>query len=387
MLTNQKNKFKLPDHVSYINCAFMSPIMLEAEKIGHEAISQKCLPFEITGNDFFTNVNKVKQLFAELVSIKDYQNIAMIPSVSYGIAQVANNIKLKKDEEILVVGEQFPSNIYSWQKIADKYNAKINIVTAKEDFINRGKEWNKDILNAINSKTKVVALPHVHWSDGTLFNLKAIRKKSKEVGALLIIDATQSVGALPFSVEEIQPDALICAGYKWLFGPYATGFAYFSDELCQGEPIEENWINRKNSEDFAGLVNYENDYQPKAGRFNMGEMSNFALTPMLIKSLEQLIKWEPKNIQEYCDAISKDAIKELIELGCFIEDEAYRGKHLFGIYLPKNINLEKLKTEFTKQNIFVSFRGNAIRVSPHLYNSKGDFDKLVGCFKKCNSQS
>ena len=383
MLTNQKDKFKLPDHVSYINCAFMSPIMLEAEKIGHEAISQKCLPFEITGNDFFTNVNKVKQLFAELVSIKDYQNIALIPSVSYGIAQVANNIKLKKDEEILVVGEQFPSNIYSWQKIADKYNAKINIVTAKEDFINRGKEWNKDILNAINSKTKVVALPHVHWSDGTLFDLKAIRKKSKEVGALLIIDATQSVGALPFSVAEIQPDALICAAYKWLFGPYATGFAYFSDELCQGEPIEENWINRKNSEDFAGLVNYESDYQPKAGRFNMGEMSNFALTPMLIKSLEQLIEWKPENIQEYCNAISKNAIKELIELGCFIEDENYRGKHLFGIYLPKNIDLEKLKTEFTKQNIFVSFRGNAIRVSPHLYNSKEDFDKLVNCFKNC----
>jgi selenocysteine lyase/cysteine desulfurase len=359
----------------------MSPILLEAEKIGHKAISQKCLPFQITGNDFFTNIKKAKQLFAELVSIHDYQNIAMIPSVSYGIAQVANNIKLKKEEEILVVGEQFPSNIYSWQKLANKFDAKINIVSAKESFINRGKEWNIAILNAINPKTKVVALPHVHWSDGTLFDLKAIRKKSKEVGALLIIDATQSVGALPFSVAEIQPDALICAAYKWLFGPYSTGFAYFSDELCQGEPIEENWINRKNSEDFAGLVNYENEYQPKAGRFNMGEMSNFALTPMLIKSLEQLIEWKPENIQEYCDAISKKAIKELQKLDCFIEDENYRGKHLFGIYLPKNINLKNLKTEFSKQNIYVSFRGNAIRVSPHLYNSKEDFDKLVNCFK------
>ena len=383
MIKNQKDKFKLPKEVSYINCAFMSPILLEVEKIGHQAISQKCLPFEITGNDFFENAKKVKQLFAELVTIKDYQNVALIPSVSYGIAQVANNIKLNKNDEILVVGEQFPSNIYSWQKLADKYQAKINIVAPEDNFINRGKNWNKAILSQINTNTKVVAIPHVHWSDGTLFDLKAIRKKSKEVNALLIIDGTQSVGALPFSVAEIQPDALICAGYKWLFGPYATGFAYFSDDLCLGEPIEENWINRKNSEDFAGLVNYESEYQPKAGRFNMGEMSNFALLPMLVKSLEQLLEWKAENIQKYCNAISKDAIKELQQLGCFIEDENFRGKHLFGIYLPKNIDLDKLKAEFVKQHIFVSFRGNAVRVAPHLYNKKEDFDKLVSCFKNC----
>ncbi len=380
MLTHQKDKFKLPNNVTYLNCAFMSPFLKSVELAGHEAVSKKCLPFEIKGDDFFMLTNKLKKAFSKLVTIKDYNNVAIIPSVSYGIANAANGIKLDKDDEILVVGEQFPSNIYSWQKLATKYNAKITVVS-NNDFENRGKNWNKQILNAITTKTKVVALPHVHWSDGTLFDLKAIRKKTKTHNAYLIIDATQSVGALPFSVEDIKPDALICAGYKWLLGPYSIGVAYYSDELCKGLPIEENWINRKNSEDFTGLVNYESDYQPKAGRFNVGEMSNFALTPMLIESINQLIKWQPKNIQTYCDSISKYAINEIRKLGCYIEDSKYRSSHLFGIYLSKNINLDKLKNEFSKSNVYVSYRGNAIRISPHVYNTKEDFNKLVQCFK------
>ncbi len=381
MISNQKDKFKLPNNISYLNGAFMSPFLKEVEKIGHESVSQKCFPYQIIGEDFFLQTNKLKQLFALLVEVKDYQNIAVIPSVSYGIANVTNNIVLKKEDEILVIDEQFPSNIYSWQKLAIRYDAKIITAKAPKLVKDRGRNWNKLILDSITNKTKVVSLPIVHWSDGTLFDIKAIREKTNKHNALLIIDGTQSIGALPFSAEEIKPDALICAGYKWLLGPYSIGLAYYSDDFCKNaEPIEENWINRKNSQDFTGLVNYEKDYEPKAGRFNVGEMSNFTLTPMLIKSLEQLIDWQPKNIQEYCREISKSAIKELQDLGCFIEEENYRSSHLFGVYLPENIDLEKLKTKFTKNNIFVSFRGNAIRVASHLYNTKEDFEKLVACF-------
>lgn len=381
MLANQKDLFRLPENVSYLNGAYMSPFLKSVEAIGHASVTKKCFPYEVTGDDFFTNTNKLKQEFSKLVEINDYQNVAIIPAVSYGIATVANNVKLNAGGEILVVGEQFPSNIYSWQKIADKNNATVRIITAPEDFNKRGQHWNQVILDTISDKTALVAISHVHWADGTLFDLKAIRVKTKLHNALLIIDGTQSIGALPFSVKEIEPDALICAGYKWLLGPYAIGLAYYSDAFSNGNPIEENWINRKNSEDFSGLVNYEPEYQPKAGRYNVGEMSNFTLTPMLIRAIEQLNKWQPKRVQEYCKFISEEAIEELRALDCFIEEDTFRAQHLFGIYLPKTINLEKLKAEFLKNNIYVSFRGNAIRVSPHLYNTKEDFEKLVRCFE------
>ena len=382
MIPCQKSKFKIPENICYLNCGYMSPFLKEVEKIGHQAVTQKCFPYEITGEDFFNNSNQLKKLFAQLIHAKDFKNIAIIPSVSYGIATVANNISLKKGEEILVIDEQFPSNIYSWQKLADLYQGKIIVAKAPKIQKGRSKKWNKNLLELINDNTKVIAIPHVHWSDGTLFDLKTIKEKATKHQALLIIDGTQSIGALPFSIQEIQADAVICAGYKWLFGPYSIGLAYFSDTMCDGNPIEENWINRKNSENFAGLVNYEKEYQPKAGRFNVGEMSNFALTPMLIKSIEQILDWKPKNIQEYTREISKDAIKKLQDLGCFIEEENYRSHHLFGVYLPKNINIDVLKDTFKKNHIFVSFRGNAIRISPHLYNTKEDFNRLVNCFEQ-----
>ena len=218
---------------------------------------------------------------------------------------------------------------------------------------------------------------------GTVFDLRAIRKTSREVGALLIIDGTQSVGALPFDVESIQPDALICAGYKWLLGPYALGLAYYGPYFDQGKPVEENWINRKNSENFAGLVHYESSYQPGSLRYEVGEHSNFIAVPMLLRAIEQLNQWQPENIQAYCRAITKRAIGDLQEAGFWIEEETYRAAHLFGIRAPLELDMQKLKTELVRKKIFVSYRGDAIRISPNVYNTKEDLKKLVQTLQSC----
>jgi len=381
MLSSQSHLFSLPTDVTYLNGAYMAPLSNAVAEIGQKALLQKQNPTKIFGDDFFEPTKKLKQIFAKLIDVKEAEQIAIIPSVSYGLATVANNISLKADDEIVVLEAQFPTNVYVWQKLADKYKAKIITVKAPALKANRGQEWNKRILNSITAKTAVVAVPHVHWADGTLFDLEAIRKKTKENDSLLIIDGTQSVGALSFSVEKIQPDALVCAGYKWLMGAYGLGVAYYSEKFNDGNPIEENWINRFNSQDFTGLVNYESRYQPHSGRYNMGEVSSFIATPMLIKSIEQLLVWQPKNIQDYCQSISNDAIESLRELGCFVEEDVYRAKHLFGVYLPNSFDTEKLKERFSTNNIFVSFRGKAIRVAPNVYNSKADFDRFVACFK------
>ncbi|MDZ7807866.1 MAG: aminotransferase class V-fold PLP-dependent enzyme [Gracilimonas sp.] len=256
--------------------------MRRVEKAGYSGVERKRNPFQITPEEFFGETDTLREEYAKLINAKDPKRIVTIPSVSYGMANVAKNLPLSKGDNIIVVGEQFPSNVYPWRKAAEENKADIITITPPKTKEDRGKKWNQQILDAIDSKTKLVAVANVHWADGTLFDLKKIRKKTNEVGAWLAIDGTQSVGALPFDVSEIKPDALICAGYKWLMGPYSIGLAYYGPALDNGNPIEENWINRYESEDFSNLVNYNDQYQPGALRYEVGEHSNFILIPMML---------------------------------------------------------------------------------------------------------
>ncbi len=381
MLKHQKEKFSLTEDVTYLNTSYMSPQLKDCEKEGIEALQKKSNPYSISPNDFFEPVTRLKKLYAQLIDVNDYQSIACIPSVSYGIATVANNISLFAGDEILVIEDQFPSNYYSWKKLAEKYNAVIKTITKPKSGNTKAKDWNAHILNAITEKTAVVAMCHVHWADGTLFDLLSIRKRTHQFGGLLIIDGTQSIGVMPFSVEKIQPDALICAAYKWLLGPYSFGLAYYGPYFDNGSPIEESWANRVDSDNFAGLTNYNDNYKEGANRYCMGETANFVSVPMATKAIQQIIEWTPTGIQEYCYTISKEALNELQYMGFTIEDDAFRGHHLIGIEIPSFINIDHLKTAFTEQKIFVSIRGNYIRVSPHLHSDKADFDNLVNCIK------
>jgi len=254
-------------------------------------------------------------------------------------------------------------------------------VNAPKSLVGRGKAWNEAILQAIDNQTAVVAMPHVHWADGTKYQLKTIGEKVHSVGGLLILDGTQSVGALPFDVEEIKPDALVCGGYKWLLGGYSFGLAYYGEAFDNGSPIEENWMNRLDSENFRALVNYQPKYKPFANRYAVGQQSHFINTPMAIAALEQILEWTPEGIQNYAAGLIKKPIEALQELGCRMENSEFTGNHLLGVHLPEHIDLEKLQTRFAEEKVIVSVRGTAIRISTHMYNEPQNFDKLLDCFR------
>lgn len=377
MLTKQDKRFSLPTSSIYLNCSYMSPLLKEVERAGIKGIISKRDPGSISANDFFKESELLRKDYAKLIGTKNSKRIVIVPSTSYGLACVAQNIEIDSSHNMVVASDQFPSNIYPWMRLQSEKKVKLKSIEAPNFLIDRGKIWNEKILEAIDSKTKLVAIGNVHWADGTKFDLLEIRKRTRDVGALLIIDGTQSVGALPFDISKVQPDALVCAGYKWLMGPYSMGLAYFGEYFDNGKPLEENWINRKESEDFSRLINYQSTYQDGALRYEVGEHSNFILVPMMRAALQQIIKWKPENIQNYCAKISKQPIDRMRSEGFWIEDENYRGHHLFGIRLPSKSNFQKIKLRLKRNKISVSFRGDVIRVSPHLYNSEKDLMKLA----------
>ena len=166
--------------------------------------------------------------------------------------------------------EQFPSNVYAWQRQAAAHGCDVRTVDRPAPPPSAAL-WNERLLEAIGPDTAVVALPHCHWTDGTRIDLEAAGERAREVGAALVIDGSQSIGAVPFDVEHIRPDALITVGYKWLLGPYSTAFGYYGARFDDGAPLEETWISRRGSEDFQGLVDYTDEYREGAARYDVGQ--------------------------------------------------------------------------------------------------------------------
>lgn len=377
MLTCQKGLFSLPEGLHYLNCAYMSPLASAVEAAGIEGIRRKRNPALVTADHFFADGDRLRAAFARLVGAADSSRVAIVPSVSYGIATAARNLRIESGSNLVVLHEQFPSNIYSWMRAAGDAGAELRIVRPPETD-GRGRGWNERLLEAIDARTAAVAIPHVHWADGTVFDLAAVSARTRDVDAALIVDGTQSVGAFPFDVAVHRPDALVCAGYKWLMGPYSIGLAWFGERFDGGQPLEDNWISRRGSRDFARLVDYQPEYGEGAARYDVGERSNFILVPMMLAALEMVSSWGPDRVQAYCRGLAEPALDILRGAGFRVEDARFRASHLFGLRAPGSVPAETVRSRLEERGVRVSVRGDAVRVSPHVYNDRADLDALVG---------
>ena len=225
--TSQSQKFSLPEDLTYLNMAYMSPLLKLSQVNGIEGLLKKSNPADFTIDDFFEPVKLLKKTFAQIIDVNS-QQIALTPSVSYAMANAAKNITYKPAGEIIFLEGQFPSHYYVWEEAAQNHNQTLKEIGPGKNPSSRVQEWNANILKSINSNTTAVCMSHVHWADGSLYDLQAIGQACKEHNAYLIIDGTQSVGALPLSINDFNIDVLVVAGYKWLLGHYGLGLAYYS---------------------------------------------------------------------------------------------------------------------------------------------------------------
>lgn len=373
-LPDQFSAFNLEKDNTYLNCAAYSPLLNSVVQEGYKSVQLKSRPYHIVPKvHFFEQVNEVRSLICQTISAEDADCIAIIPAASYGMAIVSANLhrwpNIRTKKKIYIIDEEFPNDVYAFQRVSKELN--LDIVT-----LDYTKEYNEYILSKLNGDTAMIVLPHVHWITGYKFDLNAIGQKCRENGIMMVIDGTQSVGALPFNVKEIKPDALICATYKWLLGPYGQGFAYLSSFFDEGIPIEESWINRVGSDNFSSLLSYETEYRTKAQRYNVGEYSQFIQIPMLKVALLQILDWGIARIQEYCHSITEEVIQNLISSGISLASENDRVNHLFSLKFIDNDIAMKTYKSLIEEKVYVSLRGNCIRVSPYLYNNKSDLEKL-----------
>lgn len=386
MISCQKHLFSLEEGIHYLNCSYKAPLLKTIEQVAMDSLVRERNPYKITVDTFFEDAQSVRAEFGKLVN-SETGNIAIMPSVSYGIATILKNVNGDKHSNAVVVENEFPSDHLAIQKWCATRNAELRVVSPDKGLKDISTSFNQNILNSIDANTSLVLMSTIHWMNGIKFDLEAIGNRCQELGVRFVLDGTQSVGALPIDVKKYKVDALIAAGYKWLLGPYTSALAYIGPSFHEGEPIEESWMNRINARNFSNLTDYSYDYTPAAGRFNMGQVSNFISLPMIKTALQQLNSWSPAAIQEYTRLLNAPLINYLNELGIQQEPEENRAHHLFGIRLNESIDAEKLKGLLEDQRVYISVRGTNIRVASHLFNDKEDISVLMNCIELSRVQN
>lgn len=368
LLTGLHNDFILDKDMTYLNCANMSPVLISVREAGLQALETRAAPWKLTAKDWFTDAEELRRQAGRIFETNE-DNIALIPAASYGLAVAAGNLQPERGKTIIVLEDQFPSNFYVWDELARRQG--LTLITVPK----AGPSLTENILRYIDARTGIIALPNCHWMDGTLIDLEKISAAAKSVKAFLVLDLSQSLGALPLNIERIDPDFAVAVGYKWLLGPYGLGYMYVSPRWHEeGKPLEYSWLARQGSDDFTTLTNYTTEYRRGARKFDMGEFAQFHLVPMAIAALKQILDWKVARIQASLKTLTDMLMAYKQAQG--LESPVAQAGHMIGIPLG-NRDTAALKERLSGKKIVVSFRGASIRVSPHVYNSASEVEALL----------
>lgn len=365
---SQRHLFDVPEEIAYFNTANMSPLLHRVREAGETGLANRARPWEVAADDWFADVEHLRAGFAGVMGVS-VEEVALVPATSYGLAVAARNVRAGSGDRVVVLAEEYPSNYYTWRRYCEVTGAELVVVQRAE-----GQDWTEAVVAEVGERTRVVAVPHVHWTNGALLNLVRIAAAAHEVGAVLTIDASQSLGAMPLDVSGLRPDFVVAVGYKWLLGPFGVGCLYVDERYHDGEPLEENWINRAGSEDFAGLVDYTDEYRSGARRFDVGERTNFGLVPMAIAATEQLFAWGIDAVASSLQLVTDEIGQRAISLGLNAPDR--HGPHMLGIKVPREV-ARTLGATLAEQRVIASVRGDSLRIAPHLHATSADIERLI----------
>jgi selenocysteine lyase/cysteine desulfurase len=371
------NMFEIPAGVTYLNCSNMSPQLKSVTAAGLDAVRIKTTPWTLTGANWFSSAEELRTLAGKVLGT-GADSVALVPAVSYGMAIAAANLKINAGDSIVLLAQAFPSNVFTWREAARKHNA--HIVTVERE---PGSDWTEAVLRAIDNRTAVVCVPRCHWMDGSIVDLDRVGERARQVGAALVIDASQSLGAVPLDIGRIQPDFLVSVGYKWLLGPYGLSYLYASPKWQRaGVPIEQSWMPRRGSSDFTRINDYCDEFQPGARRFDMGQFTQFVLAPMAAAALQQILDWGIASIEQSLSHLTDEIAQRAVAAGYDVAPAEQRSKHMLGIRLRNGLPA-KLAATLSAAKVYVSIRGDSVRISPHLYNDAADIDHLFAAIASC----
>jgi selenocysteine lyase/cysteine desulfurase len=379
MLPSQRDLFEMPREICYLNAASYSPLPRRTLEAGRAAVGRKGRPWLIDASFANAQHERARAAAARLINA-DAADVALIPSVSYGVATAAKLLTIARGTRVIVLENDHSSPVLEWRLRADAQGFTVETISQPADG-----DWTAAILAAIERQgappVALASISSVHWSDGGLIDVDAIAIALRRQGAAFLIDATQAAGVLAMDVQRLDPDFVIFPTYKWLLGPYGRAFAYVAKRHQDGVPLEQTSAGRRN-------VRAENDvyftdlrYVVDARRFDMGERDHFISMEMAAIGMELLAEWGTEVIAPRLAMLTERLEAELRDLGVDIVARGLRAPHILSLGFSGGMP-NGLVEGLAAEGVHVAARLGRMRVSPHVYNDETDADRFVAALSR-----
>ena len=367
--------FEIED-ATYLNLAGESPMPKISIRAVQAALEAKKYPHHKPDSTFFEVPNRIRASIAKLIGGKP-EEIALTSGASAGVAAVAYALTWKPGDEVITAKGEFPLQYTTWKPMEEREGLKLKIVSPRERFITAD-----DLIAAITPRTRLVSVSMVRYDDGSLLDAARVADACHKQGALLLLDVSQSCGALPMDVNQLGADFMVCAGYKWLLGPFGTGFFWAkSEHLGIIRPGPFNWMAVEGSHNFAALNFADPKPAANAKRWDSPEWAsyfNFNLVAMDV-SVDFVVRMGPELVAAHNHKLIELLFERLPKDRYVIAsptDAARRGP--YGCFAARSREkTAEVYQRLWKENVVVSLREGNIRVSPHLYNMERDIDRLI----------
>jgi selenocysteine lyase/cysteine desulfurase len=374
MLASQRALFEIPRDICYLNSASYSPLPRRTLEAGREAVGRKGTPWTLEASFAHQQHERARTAAARLIHA-DTADIALIPSISYGVATVAKFLEVQRGTRVLVLEDDHSSPVLEWHIRAEAQGFAVETIRRPDNG-----DWTSAVLAAIERKgappVSLASISSLHWSDGALIDVEKVGAALRQRGAIFLVDATQSVGVIAMDVRRLDPDFVMFPTYKWLLGPYGRAFLYLAKRHQDGIPLEQTAGGRRDVRAENAVYFSDLNYVAEARRFDMGERDHFIGLEMASIGMEMMAEWGADAVAERLRMLTHRIAEGVRGFGVSVIEAQFRTPHILSLGfrdgIPKGL-VEGLASE----GIYIAARIGRVRVSPHVFNDEEDADRFV----------
>ncbi|HKQ86008.1 MAG TPA: aminotransferase class V-fold PLP-dependent enzyme [Candidatus Acidoferrales bacterium] len=376
--TAYRQEFADFEGVAYLNAARLAPLPLVSARAAEEALEWSKQPYRLPDGAFFDMPDRIRGKVARLIDAQA-EEIAVTTGASSGMACIAAGIDWKAGDEVLVGRGEFPAHFSTWLRYQTAGKLRVRIVEPSGRFISAD-----DYIDQIGPQTRLVSASLVRFDNGAMLDSQRVGRACEKVGAALLLDLSQCVGAMPVRIRDLGATMAVSTGYKWLLGPYGTGFFWIASEWIERLPLGAvYYMGLSGAGDLHTMFSRELAPAPGARRWDSAETASFANLAAFEASLDLVQRIGVDTIQRYVDTLTNQLIQCMHGDSWTLaspEQRERRGPYVCVSARDPNATAA-LYEKLSAAQVSVSLRERAIRISPYIYNTQDEISRLVEVLK------